>query len=76
MALMKKSMLQMKTLKYLKVLIKLNKFKVDNKRDIEDSMKIDKLVNGYGRSRPPLVKQLTGSGFSDNSCKLTTISHN
>jgi hypothetical protein len=48
---------------------KVQKFKVDNKRDIEDSMKIDKLVNGYSRSRPPLVKQLTGSGYSDNSCK-------
>ena len=52
---------------------KVNRFTVDNKKDFDDSMKIEKLVGGYekptARSRPPFIKQLTGSGLSDNSGK-------
>lgn len=52
---------------------KVKKFTVDNKKDFDDSMKIEKLVGGYenskARPRPPFIKQLTGSGYSDNSGK-------
>jgi hypothetical protein len=52
---------------------KVKKFTVDNKKDFDDSMKIEKLVGGYEKSparpRPQFIKQLTGSGFSDNSGK-------
>lgn len=45
-----------------------NKFIIEEGRENEDAMKIDRLVNGYGQRRP-YVKQSTGSAFSDASGK-------
>ncbi|CAI2364020.1 unnamed protein product [Moneuplotes crassus] len=49
-----------------KKVIRDQKFAIDEGRENEDAMKIERLANGYGAKRP-YIKQSTGTVFSDAS---------